>query len=62
MAKKDKQIQQEPAAEETVETPEVSEETPETAEVPETPEEGDGSTIIIIGGSLGKRGKYDGRQ
>ena len=35
MAKKDKQIQQEPAAEETVETPEVSEETPETAEVPE---------------------------
>ena len=35
MAKKDKQIQQEPAAEETVETPDVSEETPETAEVPE---------------------------
>ena len=35
MAKKDKQIQQEPTAEETVETPEVSEETPETAEVPE---------------------------
>jgi len=35
LAKKDKQIQQEPAAEETVETPEVSEETPETAEVPE---------------------------
>ncbi|MBQ7124575.1 MAG: hypothetical protein IJO01_08225 [Oscillospiraceae bacterium] len=27
----------------------------ETAEVPETPEESDGSTIIIIGGSLGKR-------
>ena len=35
MAKKDKQIQQEPAVEETVETPEVSEETPETVETPE---------------------------
>ena len=35
MAKKDKQTQQEPAVEETVETPEVSEETPETVETPE---------------------------
>ena len=35
MAKKDKEIQQEPAVEETVETPEVSEETPETVETPE---------------------------
>ena len=35
MAKKEKEIQQEPAVEETVETPEVSEETPETVETPE---------------------------
>ena len=38
MAKKDKQIQQEPAAEETVETPDISEETPETPETAEVPE------------------------